>query len=488
MDLVEFLTQCVDEHGDRVAMRFAPDSGPPTTLTCPQLLSAAASVSAKLQGAGVRPGSRVIIACGNTPGFAASLFGVVMAGSVGAPVHPSLPRAALRALSEEVGAAAALVPGGRAGDCSELTLRHGVLEVDRGSDGRAEKVTRLQHVSDAEVACCVFSSCDGKAVLLSHRNLIAAVESIIQALAGEPPPRRVLCPLPFDGIYGLVPALLVSLRLGAELVTGFEFTSDRALGLIQEHRVDTVLGVPWHYSELLGFERRKEYDTSSVVRWMSGGGPLFEPVMHDFEAAYGARLRSAFGVTETAGLLTLNPPRRRIGSEGKPVPGLAVRIHDEDARPLVNGVIGEIAAKGPSVMHGYADHRLTDEVMKRGWLHTGDMGYRDADGYIYLTGRRENYFVSRGVGVYAREIEEVIIAMTGVRDVCVLGRPAGAEEQAPHAYVVLRPWASLSAAQVQDACRERFSPPKVPQTVTFLDSLPYTLRGKIDRALLAAMA
>ena len=213
-----------------------------------------------------------------------------------------------------------------------------------------------------------------------------------------------------------------------------------------------------------------------------GAAPLSPAMFERFEAKFGIAVLEGYGLTEGACCSTLNPfpGPRKIGSIGLPVRGQDVVIRGDDGGAAGDGVPGEVCVRGPNVMQGYLNRPdATAETLRDGWLHTGDVGYRDADGYVFLVDRKKDMIIRGGENIYPREIEDVLLAHDAVQGAAVIGRPDAVRGEEVHAVVVLAAGGALDA--VERHCRERLAPFKVPSSWEVVDDLPKTSTGKIDK-------
>ncbi len=220
--------------------------------------------------------------------------------------------------------------------------------------------------------------------------------------------------------------------------------------------------------------------------FLLGGGPAPRPLLEAC-ARLGAPVVHTYGLTEAASQVATLPPEdalRKLGSAGKPLLPTELRI-ERDGRALPQGGVGEIVVRGPTVMPGYVSQpAATAEALRGGWLHTGDLGYLDEEGYLYVVDRRDDLIVSGGENVSPAEVEAALLAHPAVEDAGVYAEPHPAWGQAVTAAVQLRPGARLDMEELQAFCRKRLAGYKVPTRIRFLDALPRNAAGKLQRARL----
>ena len=224
---------------------------------------------------------------------------------------------------------------------------------------------------------------------------------------------------------------------------------------------------------------------------ISGAAPLPVQVLKDFEAKFGIPLIEGYGLSETSPVVTKNPLRglRKPGSIGLPIPNVEVSVQDETGRLLGPNVVGEICVRGGNVMRGYWNQPVeTAKVLRNGWLLTGDIGYRDADGYFYITDRKKDMLLVNGLNVYPREIEEVIYQFPGVKEASVVGVPDPRRGEQPLAYVVAEAGGDLDEKALMHFVRSKLADYKAPRRIVFLPALPRNATGKILKTALREMA
>ncbi|PYR84971.1 MAG: long-chain fatty acid--CoA ligase [Acidobacteria bacterium] len=326
-----------------------------------------------------------------------------------------------------------------------------------------------------------------KGVILTHDNLLANVESCQRA--GDFDNRDAfLCLLPFFHTYAITGTFLLPLTNGSKMVLVDRFQPTKVLGLIQEHKITVFLAIPSMYRVLAGTEGT--FDLSSVRFPISGGEPLPPAVAEAFEKRFGVPIFEGYGQTEAAPVVTLNRPgARKPGTIGPPVPGVEVAIWDEQSRVLAAGEVGEIMVRGRNVMRGY--HHLPEETAKTitdGWLHTGDLGTIDHDGFVSITGRKKDLIISAGENIYPREIEEILAQHPKVKEVAVIGVKDEIRGEVPKAFVIVRDGMSVEEKELRSFCRSNLANYKVPKYIELVADLPRTPTGKVLKRMLSAAA
>ena len=301
----------------------------------------------------------------------------------------------------------------------------------------------------------------------------------------------VLCALPLFHSYAVNSCMIQVMMAGAGQVILERFTPDGVLQAIQDHRITVFPGVPTMFNYLVNFPDRAKYDLTSLRIAKSAGAVLPAKLMHDFETLYGVPLVDGYGITEAHSFVTLNDPRgkRPDGSCGKAIEGVDVRIVDEQDRDVPAGERGELIFRGPNLPLGYVNGpEATAEALRGGWYHSGDVGYMDAEGYVYIVDRIKDTIICGGYNIYPKEVEDVIYAHPAVLDVAVVGVADEVKGEIPKACVVLKPEATVTAGELEAYCRQNLAAYKVPRVIEFMDAIPKTASGKTKRFLLRERA
>jgi long-chain acyl-CoA synthetase len=322
-----------------------------------------------------------------------------------------------------------------------------------------------------------------KGVVLSHDNLIGNVESCQRA--GEFDDRDAfLCLLPFFHTYAITGTFLLPLLTGSKMVLVDRFQPLKVLGLIQEHKISVFLAIPSMYRVLAATDGN--FDLSSVRFPISGGEPMAVAIAEAFEKRFNVPIYEGYGQTEAAPVVTLNRPgAHKPGTIGPPLPGVEVAIWDDQNRVLQPGEVGEIMVRGRNVMQGY--HHLPEETEKtitNGWLHTGDLGKLDNDGFVMITGRKKDLIISAGENIYPREIEEALSQHPKVKEVAVIGVKDEVRGEVPKAFVIVREGMNLDEKELRHFCRESLANYKVPKYFELVADLPRSPTGKILKRML----
>ncbi len=331
-----------------------------------------------------------------------------------------------------------------------------------------------------------------KGAMLTHANLSAnAAQTRMWVPDLVPGEERILGVLPMFHVFGMTGVMNVGLSCGAELLLLPHFKVTEALSTIDSEKPTILMGVPTMYSAINGFRERDKYDLSSLKFCVSGGAPLPLAIKTKFEEITGCSLVEGYGLSEAGPVCTINPfaETGKKNSAGLPLPGTVIEvvsIEDPNVR-MALGETGEICVTGPQVMAGYWHQEAeTAQVLSQGRLRTGDVGYMDREGYVYLIDRIKDLIISGGFNVYPRMVEEAVMQHPAIAEAAVAGVADTHRGEVVKAFVVLQDGVTLTASDLRTFLKSRLALFEVPRKVEFVDEIPKTLIGKpLRRALVA---
>ena len=329
-----------------------------------------------------------------------------------------------------------------------------------------------------------------KGVMLSHANLLANVEQVRAWFPDADPGHEVMMAvLPFFHVYGLTVCLLLGVRLRAALVLLPRFDLSAVVSSIDHYRPTLFPGVPTMYVAINNAVAGGGHDLSSIKACLSGAAPLPREVAERFERFSGGRLVEGYGLSECSPVALANPiyGKRKAGTIGMPLPDTLARVVDpaDPGQALPPGQAGELALRGPQVMVGYWSRPdETEQVLRDGWLLTGDMAVMDEEGYFSIVDRKKDLIIAGGYNVYPREVEEVLYEHPKIEEVCVVGVPDPYRGETVKAFVVLRDGERATVEEIREFAKGRLAAYKVPRSVEFRDELPKTMIGKVLRRAL----
>jgi acyl-CoA synthetase (AMP-forming)/AMP-acid ligase II len=300
---------------------------------------------------------------------------------------------------------------------------------------------------------------------------------------------RFLTLLPTYSSFGFAFDFLQAGLVGASTVITPVFDAAAAVDLIERHRVSCLAGVPTMFVRMAQHMGGRDLRCLRLID--VGGGPVPEKLKEDLRRTLGVETVESYGLTEISPVASVQRPGApvRAGSCGPPLPDIETRVADAADRDLPAGTPGELLFRCRTLMIGYWNQpELTAATLRGGWLHSGDIGSMDEEGHLYILDRLKDMIVTSGNNVYPKEVETIIFEHPAVQSVAVAGLPDEVRGETVHAFVVLRPGASASAAEITEHCRQSLARFKVPRGITFIDEMPLTGSGKIRRFKLRELA
>ncbi|MBI2153973.1 MAG: long-chain-fatty-acid--CoA ligase [Candidatus Rokubacteria bacterium] len=491
MNLARLGEENLEKYGEYVALVFEGKE-----YTNREQHRAANRLANALRGLGVGVGDRVVVMLPNCPEVPQSCAAILTLGAVVVPVIFLLSPEEVKHILGDSEAKVVITSTDMLWKVEPLigalpTLRHVVLVDGDGertlglaglAKGEPDTFTVVERADDDLAVILYTSGTTGqiKGVALSHRNLHsnARAAAALNELSRED---WGLAVLPLSHSYGLM-LMNAGNILGTRSVLLRWFNPEEVLTTIQKFRIRAMAGVPTMFVYLLNYPGAEAHDTSSMIYWGSGAAPLPLELVEPFEKKFGGRILEGYGLTEAAPLVSAHriSMERRLGSVGKPVPSVEVKILDADDRELPVGEAGEICVRSPGVMLGY--YRLPEETAKtvrNGWLYTGDIGRLDADGYLYIVERKKDLIIRGGFNIYPREVEEVLYAHPKVVEAGVVAMPDPLMGEDVLAFVVLKAGQQATTEEIMAFCQEKLAKFKCPKQVRFVDSLPKNPIGKI---------
>ena len=445
---------------------------------------------------GVKPGDRVGLWLKNCPEFITSLFGILQIGAVVVPINNFLKPGEVGFILQDAGIDTLITDTELGAHFPTLqTIRPGLKLVDAetvlasypappsGVNFETETIHN-PHRSESDLAILIYTSGTTgrpKGAMLSHGNLMHNVESCrlcLHTIAED----RFAVMLPMFHSYMVTVGILLPLLVGASIILVKSLHPPRAaLQEIFARRATVLPAIPPFYRQLV----QADVPLPLPFRFcISGSAPLPMQVLQAFEKKFGIPLLEGYGLSEASPVVTKNPldGAHKPGSVGVPIPNVEVSVQDEAGKLLGPQEVGEICVRGGNVMLGYWNHpEETAAAFRHGWLLTGDIGYRDADGYYYITDRKKDMLLVNGINVYPREIEEVIHQFPNVKEVAVVGQPDPRRGEQAVAFVVADENTIIEPDALLKFVREKIADFKVPRRIVLLPALPRNATGKIRK-------
>lgn len=459
-------------------------------------------IAASLLGYGLNNGDRVAVHFGNCLEIVESYFAVGKAGAISIPLNPMFTAREIKyvinnseakfIITSEDSLANVLsirseMPsiqeifvagkGGQSGTIPYHKLYEGTTQEVRGLDVDPESVAMIFYTSG--------TTGNPKGAMVTHNGLITNAEVMVETL-GFTESDRSLCVLPFFHLFATTFSLLQMMCAGGStVIVEGKFDGEIACRLIEKHKTTVLLGVPTIFIYLINHPGRRKYDLSSLRIGVTGGGPVPVALKTQFEKEIGIIVVEGYGLSEAGPVVCVERPEgeRRLGSTGMTLQGLETRVVDQNGKDVPPGEIGELIIRGhPHIMKGYWKMpKETSEILRDGWLYTGDLVRKDEDGYIYVVDRIKDMIVCGGYNIYPKEIEMVLYSHPSVLEAAVVQAFDEVMGETPKAYIVLKPGENITKEEMNKYCRENLAAYKVPREIVFVDELPKTGSGKIRK-------
>lgn len=439
-------------------------------------------------------GERIALLLPNCPEYVMALFGIWGSGCIGVPINTYLKAPELAYIIRDADVRCVVTHSSFAATAEEAvrlsgTQRCRIINVDGAwVDVPAPDLLDLPVINPSQPALLIYTSGTTgrpKGAVLSHKNLLANVESCKMALDLSANDRLGLLLPMFHSFMITVCVLLPLLIGGSTMIVRSIHPIRSAVDRLAKSKVTILPAMPQLFAAMAQVPVPVDHRLRLCI---SGSAPLPIKVLEEFEAHYKVPLLEGYGLSEASPVVSVNPIRgkRKIGSVGLPIPGVQVTIRDDDGNILPAGAIGELWIRGENVMLGYwNDANATREVLRDGWLLTGDLGFMDDEGYLYITDRKKDMILVRGNNVYPREIEEWLYRFPGIREVAVVGEPDEGRGERPVAFIVAEDRSQQPSPDFIIAfLRERLADYKVPRRIEFVDELPRNATGKILKRVL----
>ena len=484
-------------------------------LTYGQLDAAARRVASALHQLGVRPGDHVALSCPNTPHFPIAYFGILKAGAAVVPLNVLLkPREIAQHLSDSAARvylcfegtaelpmalmaaeAVASVPSCEhlvvmTRDPADVPTAAGAPTLGALMQAQTETFETVLRAPDDTAVILYTSGTTGqpKGAEMTHANMVlnamASRDMFLGPLGTDT--ASALAVLPLFHSFGQTAVMNAHLLQGNRVVLLPRFDAAAVLDAMLQEKVNAFAGVPTMYWALLRHVEEHSFDTSVIAANLrvcsSGGAPLPVEILHAFDQRFGVEIMEGYGLSETSPVATFNQYGlpRKPGSVGLPIWGCDVKVVDEDDVEVPQGDVGEIVIRGHNIMRGYFRRaEATQHVLRNGWFHTGDVGRKDEDGYLFIVDRIKDLVIRGGMNVYPREIEEVLMGHPAVSLVAVIGVPHEALGEEVKAFVIRKPGAAITEEELIVWSREAMAAFKYPRVIEFRDTLPMTATGKV---------
>ncbi|GAA1940593.1 long-chain-fatty-acid--CoA ligase [Nocardioides marmoribigeumensis] len=511
LNLSALLEDSARKHPDRDAVVLGQ-----TRLSYGRVEAAANQVANLLVERGIQPGDKVALSCPNLPFFPIVYYGILKAGAVVVPLNVLLKgREVAYHLGDSEAKAyfcfegTADLPIGEEGfkgfndaeGCTDfflITVDPAAASPIEGAETMGAAVAGRSPVFESVItspddgAVILYTSGttgQPKGALLSHANLVLNALESNRMLGTDPTGERHLVTLPLFHSFGSTVQMNAGFASASTLVLIPRFDASAAVKLLDAEEITFFAGVPTMYWGLLGALDDSGVDVEKIARNLrvaaAGGASLPVEILKEFKSRFGVDILEGYGLSETSPVATFNQKDRpaKPGSIGYPIWGIEVKLVKDDWETVEGDGpdnIGEIAIRGHNIMKGYYNRpEATDEVMRDGWFRSGDLAYRDDDGYYYIVDRSKDMIIRGGYNVYPREIEEVLLTHEAVSLVAVVGVPHDSHGEEVKAFVIKKEGAEVTEDELVAWAKEQMASYKYPRIVEFRDELPMTATGKI---------
>ncbi len=488
MNLATAFKAAADRHPDKVAVYWGERE-----YAYRELWRDTEIAAEHLRRMGLKPGDRVGLWLKNCPEFIPALFGILLAGGAVVPLNNFLKPPEVSFMLKDADADIIIAD-------EELSAGFPALQSERPKlrGVRVEELLKgdgpkkdFPQRNESDLAVIVYTSGTTgrpKGAMLSHGNLLHNVESCRLVLKCVENDRLALL-LPMFHSFMLCVGVFLPMILGATIILIRSLHPPRNVLLEVSQRKATILpAIPQFFRNMA----HSEVTVPLYLRMaISGAAPLPLQVLQEFAAKFPFPLIEGYGLSEASPVVTKNPLDgvRKAGSIGLPIPNVEVSIQDDGGKFLAAGEVGEVCVKGGNVMQGYwKQPEETSKALRNGWLLTGDIGYRDADGYYFITDRKKDMLLVNGINVYPREVEEVIYQFPGVKEVSVIGVPDARRGEQPLAFVAAAEGSVLEEKALLQFARGKLADYKVPRRMVFMAALPRNATGKVLKTTLRDMA
>jgi len=474
-------------------------------LSYAELDEASNKVANALMGVGVGRGDRVAMLLTNSPEFVIIYFGIVKIGGIAVPLDVKYKIDELASLFDDSQPKVLVAESPLLELLAPALPRFKYIEsvigvgphnegkflsyqqiIATGSAGRIE--VELAGDDVAHIGYTSGPTTNPRGAMLTHRSLVA--ETAISAYGFQQTDKdiAVLFALPMHHVFGLVGILLTAIYKGSTVVTVSGLSISSVLEIMERRRSTIFMGVPYVYNLMVNAAEKDgiRSNLSSLRLCGSAGAPLPPDIAKRFKKHFGRDIIDFWGLTEATCHITCPPldGTGRLGSVGKALPGWEIKIVDDNGRELVVNEPGEIIARG-AIMKGYYNNpQATAEVIKDGWLYTGDIGRVDEDGYLYILGRKKDTIIRKGQNIYPADIEVVLSAHPKVAEVAVVGIADEMRGEIVRACLVFKEGEVATEEEMRHFCRQHMADYKLPKQILFLPSLPKTAAGEIYKEAL----
>ncbi len=494
MNLIDVLKKSKEEAGNRIFLIYEKGK-----KTFNQFYEEVIKLSCGLKKLGIKKDDKIALLLNNCPEFIVSYFAIVNLGAVCVPLNTFLNKEEIIYILNDCKAKILITSSDFKDTLIEINPNRIPSLENIISINSLNKIKYLDYksllksgdtdfidIKEDDVAVIIYTSGTTghpKGAMLTHKNLISNVEASIKAIKIKDNDKFIIF-LPMFHSFSFTVCVLIPLYCKCRLTIIKSIKPfSKIIKAIFFQRITIFVAIPQVYNVLSGKKIPKIFLWLNPIRLcISGAAPLAEEVLIKFEKKFRIPLLEGYGLSEASPVVSVNPLDgiRKPKSVGLPLPGVSVKIVDEEGKDLGIDKIGEIVVKGPNVMKGYYNRpQETDEIIKDGWLFTGDIGKIDKDNYIYILDRKKDLILVNGMNLYPREVEEVLYRHPAVEDAVVVGKKNDIHGEIPIGIIKLKEGMNVLESELKKFCKEHLANFKVPHKFEFWSELPRTGTGKI---------
>lgn len=468
--LIEVINISAQDHPDKIALIT-----PSENLTYANLQEKIDALSSSFHYFGLKPEDRVALILPNCVEFIVCFFAISKLGGIVVPINPAY-KEEMSHIFQDAGVSFIITSSKMQTKISKFSSALGTLKkviIVGEMNIPSEEYPPVENYNANKDDCAVIIYTNAYrgyplGAMLTHYNLIFDAEQskkVVQATFED----RFISALPFFHAFGLTVNIILSFLVGGSTIVAEKFLPQGILQIVEKEKPTIFVGVPAMFG-MMSFAPG-DYDISSVRLWASGGAKLTEEVREKFEERFKVEIREGYGITEASPVSALNGPavKNKVNSVGVPYPEVEIKIVDGEGKELPRHNIGEMIIRGDNVMKGYYQkEKETEKFLKDGWLYTGDLGYIDEEGYVFLVGVKKEILICGGFNIYKEELKRVILSYPKIEEVKIGYIEDVLYGQFPKAEIKLKNGETATPSEITNFCKEKLASYKVPKEVIFL--------------------
>jgi long-chain acyl-CoA synthetase len=486
LTLSSILSETAKKYPKKIGIKFGD-----IALTYSEIDNTASLCAGGINALGVKSGDRVAILMKNCPEYIIAYFSIIRAGAIAVPINTFLTPDEVTYILNDCGCSLLIYDDSFSGH--EAKVKNSISSLNSVMFGDIpQKETELTEGNDDDVSVFLYTSGTTgfpKGAMLTNKNLISNAEASREVMDIVHKDRFLLF-LPLFHSFSFTVCVILPVLTGARIILLESVKPfSKVINSIIKDRVTLFIAVPTIYNILS--RKRIPFIAQLLMKFLikirvcvSGAAALPESTIHAFEGKFDIPLLEGYGLTETSPVVSVNPLKgiRKSTSVGPPIPGVEAAAVDDDGIKVGVDEVGELIIRGPNVMKGYYNRQTeTDEVIKDGWLYTGDMAKIDKDGFIYIVDRKKDMIIVDGMNIYPREVEDIVMELPSIEECAMVGVADGRGSEISVLYLKSAEDAAVDKREVDDYLKERVARFKMPRRIKFIDDFPKTATGKIKK-------